>query len=205
MDAEEFRQISNVSRETFEKLVLYSELLVKWQSKINLVGKNTVSDLWCRHMLDSIQIIKRIPKEANIITDFGSGAGFPGLVLAIVCEKTVHLIEASKKKSAFLREAARITQAPVVLHEGRVEEQEAWPSDVITARAVAPLSRLIVYAKPFVKKNTICLFLKGAHVEEELTEAKKTWKMKVKRHQSITHPKGVILFIKDIGYDRSFR
>ena len=123
MNAEEFRHISNVSRETFEKLIAYAELLLKWQSKINLVGKNTISDLWDRHMLDSIQLNKWIPNETNIITDFGSGAGFPGLVLAIVCGKTVHLIEASKKKSAFLREAARITQAPVILHEGRIEKR----------------------------------------------------------------------------------
>ena len=193
MNAEEFRQISNVSRETFEKLIAYAELLLKWQSKINLVGENTVSDLWGRHMLDSIQVNKWIPNETNIITDFGSGAGFPGL------------IEASKKKSAFLREATRITQAPVVLHEGRIEKQKGWASDVITARAVAPLSRLIEFAKPYVSDNTVCLFLKGARVEEELTEAKKTWKMKVKHHQSVTHPKGVILSIKDIVYDQHFK
>jgi len=205
MNAEEFRQISNVSRETFEKLIAYAELLLKWQSKINLVGKNTISDLWGRHMLDSIQLNKWIPNETNTITDFGSGAGFPGLVLAIVCGKTVHLIEASKKKSAFLREAARITQAPVILHEGRIEKQKGWASDVITARAVAPLSRLIEFAKPYMGKNTVCLFLKGARVEEELTDAQKTWKMKVKHYQSVTHPKGVVLSIKDIVYDQHFR
>jgi len=205
MNSKEFRQIANVSRETFEKLMAYTELLLKWQSKINLVGKNTVSDVWGRHVLDSIQIIKWFPNRTNIITDFGSGAGFPGLVLAIACGKTVHLIEASKRKSAFLREAARITQAPIILHEGRIERQEGWASDVITARAVAPLSRLIEFSEPFSKGNTVCLFLKGGRVEEELTEAKKRWKMKVKQYRSITHPKGTILSIKDIAYDQQFR
>ncbi len=201
---EGFAAATNVSRETLARLEAYAALLVRWQSAINLVGGDTLKDLWRRHMLDSAQLAPHIPAEARCITDIGSGAGFPGLVLAILCGIPVHLIESAGKKATFLREVARLTGAPVTVHHGRIENQTPWPSDVVTARALAPLSMLLEYAAPFLSlagDGARCLFLKGARAEEELTEASKSWNMTVERFQSVTDPTGVILRIGDIARD----
>lgn len=201
---EGFARATDVSRETLARLEAYAALLVRWQSAINLVGGDTLNDLWRRHMLDSAQLLPLIPARARCLTDIGSGAGFPGLVLAIMGGCPVHLIESAGKKAAFLREAIRVTGAPATVHHGRIERLSPWASDVVTARALAPLSTLLDYAAPYVSrggKGAVCLFLKGARADEELTEAAKSWTMSVERFRSVTDPAGVILRIGDLARD----
>ena len=193
---EAFRRQTNVSRETLGRLERYAELLRKWQRAINLVGPDTLPDLWRRHMLDSAQLYPLIPPGARTLLDLGSGAGFPGLVLAILGVPEVHLVESDSRKCAFLREAGRVTgtiPGNVTIHSCRIEDLRPWPVDVITARACARLDRLLAYAEPFLGERTICLFPKGRTVNEELTEAAKTWSMTVERRPSVTESSGVIL------------
>jgi 16S rRNA (guanine527-N7)-methyltransferase len=170
-----------VSRETAQRLDRFVELLLKWQRVSNLIADSSVDHLWTRHIADSLQLIALAP-HARTWVDLGSGAGFPGLVLACTLADTpgalVHLIESNAKKAAFLREAARITGAATIIHHGRAEELiPAWRDavDVVTARALAPLSILVELAAPMVKRGAKALFLKGQDVEAELTQATKCW------------------------------
>ncbi|NKB20341.1 MAG: 16S rRNA (guanine(527)-N(7))-methyltransferase RsmG [Alphaproteobacteria bacterium] len=201
MTAADFAKKANVSRETLARLQRYADLLVKWQKSINLVGGDTLNDLWRRHFWDSVQLASLVPADTRVITDFGSGAGFPGLVLAILLDTEINLVESSGKKIAFLREAARVSGARVHLHQGRIEKLSLPKSDLITARALAPLNQLLDFAVPNLKPQGFCLFLKGARAEEELTDAVKTRSMTVERTQSVTDPNGVILSIREISRD----
>ena len=200
---EAFAATCDVSRETLERLRRYAETLVKWQKSINLVSPESLKDLWRRHILDSAQLLTFLPPQIQGLVDMGSGAGFPGLVLAILGVPNVHLIESDARKCAFLAEAARaagleVGQNPVV-HRSRLEEIAELQADVVTARACAPLTQLLAYAEPFLRADSICLFPKGARVEEELTEAKKTWRMGVERFPSLSDPSGTILRMKQVA------
>jgi len=135
--------LSRVSRETRERLNTYAELLRKWQRSINLVGPKTLDDLWNRHFVDSAQLLPLIPPTARVLVDFGSGAGFPGLVLAILGMAEVHLIESDQRKATFLREVARATGTPVTVHAKRIEQVTPFPADIVSARALAPLGDLL--------------------------------------------------------------
>ena len=196
-----FAEKANVSRETLRRFRSYADLLVNWQASINLVSENTLKDLWRRHIWDSVQLARFIPKSPCVITDLGSGAGFPGLLLSILLDTEVNLVDSSGKKIAFLREAARVTDANVVLHQGRIENLLLPKSDLVTARALAPLDKLLDLAAPVLSPSGRCLFLKGARAEEELTDARKEWKMTVERFPSATNANGVILSIRDIARD----
>jgi 16S rRNA (guanine527-N7)-methyltransferase len=202
MTPQEFAAAAAVPRETLARLEAYAALLVQWQGAVNLVGRDTLDDLWRRHMLDSAQLAAHLPPQARIITDLGSGAGFPGLVLAILTGLRVHLVEATGKKAAFLREAARICGARAEIHHGRAESLAAWPTDVITARALAPLPALLDYAAPFIAASPdppVCLFLKGRGGAEELTEARKTWTMTADILPSLSDEAGMVLKLRDIS------
>ena len=198
--AEDFRRLTGVSRETLARLERHAALLTKWQKRINLVGRESLRDLWRRHMLDSAQLVPLLPERTRSVADIGSGAGFPGLVLAIMGVPEVHLIEADARKCAFLGEAVRVTEtaASIRIHRGRVEDLDPWPVDVVVARAVAPLTRLLDYAEPFLRGGTVCLFPKGAGVEEELTRSRETWTMTVERFPSASDPLGTILRLGNI-------
>jgi 16S rRNA (guanine527-N7)-methyltransferase len=193
MDAAAFQAVTGVSRETRERLEAYAELLRRWQKAINLVGPKTLPDLWRRHMLDSAQLRSLVPENAQCLVDLGSGAGFPGLVLAILGVRGVHLIESDARKAAFLREAARITGAAVTVHAQRIEGVEGLAADVVTARAFAPLDRLLAAASHFWTPNTLGLFLKGQDIGAELTEAAKCWRFNAERLPSRSDPSGVVL------------
>lgn len=195
LTAEAFRRATGVSRETLDRLQAYADLLVRWQARVNLVGRSSLADLWRRHMLDSAQLAAMVPPGTRCLVDLGSGAGFPGLVLAILGVDGVHLIESDRKKCAFLREAARQTAAPVQILAERIEDVPPFPADVITARALAPLRRLIPLARPFVRPDTVLLFLKGQDVDRELTEATKQGILTVARTPSMTSPDGTVLRI----------
>jgi len=199
--AADFAAAANVSRETLARLEIYAALLATWNKRINLVGASTMNDLWRRHMLDSAQLHRYIPKECRVLVDFGSGAGFPGLVLAIMGVPDVHLVESNQRKCAFLREAARVTQTRVTIHCARAEALASWPADVVTARALSSLPLLLKYAEPFLTPNTICLFLKGRGVKEELTETKKTWNIAFKMLYSMTDTQGTVLRLEAISRD----
>ncbi len=211
MTPDQFAQFAHVSRETLSKLVIYQQLLEKWQPKINLVGPNTLPDAWERHFLDSAQLFPLLPTGKGPLTlyDLGTGAGFPGLVLAIMATEghrklDVHLVESDQRKSAFLGEVARATglARAVTIHIMRIDRLAGRPlpkADVVTARALAPLTDLLGMAEPLLSIHGICLFPKGAKAADELTQAGKHWKMKTERLPSRTDPSGTILRISDLN------
>ncbi|MFN4140618.1 16S rRNA (guanine(527)-N(7))-methyltransferase RsmG [Aestuariivirga sp.] len=191
----------NVSRETRRRIEAYVDLLLLWQSKINLVGPATIPQLWERHIADSLQLIPLLPRPTRSIAELGSGAGIPGLILAIAADLEAHLYESNGKKAAFLREAARLTGARVHVHAIRLESLrqggETPRVDCVVARALAPLSLLLDYAEPFLSQGAIGLFHKGQDVDAELTEATKCWKIKHVKHRSQCDSRGVILEIDE--------
>ena len=204
MSPEEFLKISNVSRETFDDLTVYADLLRKWTPKINLVAKSTLDDLWARHFLDSIQMLDHIPQDAQTIVDLGSGGGFPGLVLAICLKSkpdaTVHLVESDQRKCVFLQTVSRETSANVVVHNKRIEEVDGLNAGLVTARALASLDKLLSYARHHLQPDGAALFLKGAGVETELTEAQKNWTFEADLIPSQTHPDGRIVRVSGLDH-----
>jgi 16S rRNA (guanine527-N7)-methyltransferase len=195
---EGFARELDVSRETIERLAIHLELLERWQGAINLVGPKALHDPWRRLLLDSAQLVRHLPPHAASLVDLGSGAGFPGLVLAILGVPGVRLIESDRRKAVFLREAARLTGAPVEVHADRIERMTGFSSDVVTARGLAPLPRLLGLAARFLTPATVCLFLKGRNLAGELTEARKTWHMVAHMSPSLSDPMGVVLELREI-------
>jgi 16S rRNA (guanine527-N7)-methyltransferase len=189
---------TGVSRETLARLESYVDLLTAWNRRINLVGPRTIGDIWRRHILDSAQLFPLIPQTARRLVDFGSGAGLPGLILAIMGVPEVHLVESDQRKVAFLREAARVTGANVVLHPQRAEKLPGFAADVVTARALAPLPDLLNLASKFIVSPSILLFLKGQSAQDELTQARKEWKMQATLHPSMSDPSGTILRLEQV-------
>lgn len=194
-----FQALTGVSDETMERLQCYATLLCQWQARINLVGQATLVDLWRRHFWDSAQLLNFFSKKTKVIVDIGSGAGLPGLVLAIMQGGDVHLVEANVRKSIFLHEVARITETSVTIHATRAETLTPWPADVVTARAVASLERLLPLAVPFLTRpNATAFFLKGRKIREELLAARKHWCMTVTQRPSLSDPSGIILSVKGV-------
>ncbi|MDB5407603.1 MAG: rsmG [Rhodospirillales bacterium] len=189
---------TGVSRETIARLETYVALLKSWNRRINLVGPNTIGDVWRRHILDSAQLFPMIPPTARRLIDFGSGAGLPGLILAIMGVPEVHLVESDQRKVAFMREAARVTGTTVMLHPQRAEKLPVFAADVITARALAPVERLLDLASNFINLHSILLFLKGQTAQDELTQAAKAWKMRATLHPSLSDPSGSILRLEQV-------
>jgi 16S rRNA (guanine527-N7)-methyltransferase len=202
---EDFTAAFPVSRETVEKLQTYAELLTRWQRAVNLVAPSTLNDIWHRHFADSAQILERAP-DAKRWVDLGSGAGFPGLVIAIMLANhenhVVHLIESHGRKCAFLREAARKTSAPVKVHEGRIEDiasrGQASPADAVTSRALAPLKDLLGLASGFFSDETVGLFLKGRDADREIKEASGHWRFEHQCVSSRTSAEGCIVEIRHL-------
>ena len=196
---EGFAELVPVSRETLARLEAYAELLTRWSARINLVGRDTLPNLWRRHILDSGQLHRFIPRSAQNTIDLGSGAGLPGLVLAILGMPGVELVEADSRKAAFLQEAARVTEAAVTIRPCRIQAVPPHSLDIVTARACAPLHRLLDLAAPFLAPSTICLFLKGERFDEELTLARKAWKMDASVEQSLSDRRGVVLRLQQVA------
>jgi len=199
LDAQGFAEIIPVSRETLARLEAYAALLTRWSARINLIGRDTIADLWRRHILDSAQLRAFVPNRARSMIDLGSGAGLPGLVLAILGVPGVELIEADSRKCAFLREALRVTGAAALIRPCRIEAVPRHPVDIITARACAPLDRLVGLAEPFLGPDSECLFLKGERIEQELTIAREGWTMTVSACQSRSDPRGVVLRLQQVA------
>jgi 16S rRNA (guanine527-N7)-methyltransferase len=196
--------LTPVSRETEARLDRYIDLLLEWQAKTNLVAPSTLPSLWTRHVSDSLQLLALAP-GAKVWADLGSGGGFPGLVLACALAETasamVHLVERNTKKAAFLREALRATGAAGIVHLaeiGDTVDRITGPVDCVTARALAPLHRLIGFAEPLVRRGAKALLLKGQDVEAELTEATKYWNIQPKLHSSRSGGQGWIVELDQI-------
>ncbi len=191
----------NVSRESGGRLEIYVSLLMQWQARINLIGPSTRETIWTRHIADALQLLPLLPEGVRRLADLGSGAGIPGLVLAVARPLEVHLFESNLKKGAFLREAARRTGARAHIHSLRIEEAQdlarTIKAEAVTARALAPLPKLLDYASPFMENGAIGYFHKGQDVDAELTDATKSWKMQVESHPSMTDSRGVILVVKE--------
>ena len=178
-------------------------MLARWQRRINLVGPRTLDDPWRRHVLDSAQLLPLLGDTAGPVVDIGSGAGFPGLVLAILGRPDVHLVESNARKAAFLREAARQAAAPVTVHARRIEDLAPFAAAAVTARACAPLPKLLDLAAPFLGLGAIGLFLKGAGVDEELTAARERFNMAVERHPSRSDPAATIVIVRNVERHRT--
>jgi 16S rRNA (guanine527-N7)-methyltransferase len=188
-----FAEAFKVPRETIHRLTRYAELLDRWQKAINLVAPSTLPQLWSRHYADSAQLRSLAP-EARVWLDLGSGAGFPGLVVAIlqtgISDFRMHLAESNHKKCAFLAEVVRATEAPVDIHAMRIEQLaervQSLRPDVVSARALAPLPRLLELAAPFFGEGIRGLFLKGREAQTEIEAARLGWAFDVRLHASLT-------------------
>jgi len=188
-----FQAATGVSRETVARLERYAAALARWQRAINLVGRATLDEVWQRHFLDSAQLIALLPDTAGPLVDLGSGAGFPGLVLAILGVPDVHLIEADTRKAAFLAEAARLTGTEVTLHNRRIEAVPPFVARVVTARALAPLPALLGLAHRFFGPDTVGLFPKGRDWRRELTLAEEAWTMDLRCLPSVVDSDSLIM------------
>ena len=194
----------NVSRETSEKLDRLVAELERWQRVKNLVGPGTLPNVWSRHIADSLQLLAICP-HAPRWADLGSGAGFPGLVVAASLPKSddpvVHLIESNSRKCAFLRAASRAIEAPAVVHEGRIAsiaDSLAGKVDVVTARALAPLRTLIEWSRELLKMGALGLFPKGREVQSELTDAAKSWTFEADLIPSRTSAEARIVLLRSV-------
>ncbi|OJU20323.1 MAG: 16S rRNA (guanine(527)-N(7))-methyltransferase RsmG, partial [Afipia sp. 62-7] len=197
-------RLTPVSRETEARLDRYVDLLVAWQAKTNLISPTTLPQIWTRHIADSLQLLDLAP-DAKRWLDFGSGGGFPGVVLACALAEragaSVQLVERNAKKAAFLREAIRITggAGTVILSDiGDYVDSLQAPVDCVTARAVAPLHMLLDYAAPLMTRGAKALFLKGQDVESELTEATKYWIIEPRLHPSRTGGHGWVVELNQL-------
>ena len=201
---EEFAAETNVSRETLARLKAFAGLLEDWNSRHNLVSARSLADVWRRHFWDSAQLAPLVPASAKALVDLGSGAGFPGLVLAEMLRDrvAVTLYEATAKKCVFLAAAAERMGLAVTIRNCRIEEAAPQVFDVVTARALAPLPKLLGYVQRFTGPSSVCLLLKGQNLGSELTEAHKSWNMKARQIESLTDPSGVILEVRNLaGHD----
>ncbi len=204
---DEFQHEFSIADDVRARLEIYAALLRKWQPRINLVSNSTLEDLWHRHMRDSAQLVDYMTATSGPWIDIGSGAGFPGLVLALLqpsnIARPVHLVESDQRKAVFLREAIRATHAPAHVHTVRVEnlapEKLGGKAGLITARAFAPLHPLLEMIDSMTDPLTLFLLLKGQDIDDELTLAAKYRKMTVSQYPSRTNPASVMLRITEVA------
>jgi len=206
-DRERALALTPVSRETLERLDKFVALLLVWQQRLNLIAPSTMPAIWTRHIADSLQLLPLAP-QARVWVDLGSGGGFPGLIIACALAERpdapgaqVHLVESNAKKAAFLREAARVTGAPAIVHSVRIADFVAKAPesiDVVSARALAPLAELFEAAYPLLKRGALGIFPKGQDVDAELTEASKCWNIQASLLPSLTDPLARVVSVKSV-------
>lgn len=182
----------NVSRETLEKLEFYVVHLLKWNKKINLISRTTEEEIWGRHIIDCLQIIKFLEKD-QVIIDVGSGAGLPGIIIALSLECKMHLVESDSRKCAFLNEIASQLKCNITIYNNRIEKIPVFASDAIISRAFANLEDIFILCKEFIEQTKYCLFLKGEKVLNEITLARQKNKFTYELINSITNTEGKIL------------
>jgi 16S rRNA (guanine527-N7)-methyltransferase len=205
-DPEDFARVFDVSRETLQRLEIYQSLLQRWSQVQDLVAPGSMAELWHRHFADSAQLVRLAP-TAKVWLDLGTGAGFPGLVIAILAASApgirVHLVESNARKCAFLKDVVRQTAAPVDIYPLRIEDmatQHRLPAiDVVTARALAPLADLLELAAPFFRSETAGLFLKGRTAADEVREAGKRWHFETALHESLTESEARIVAVRHLS------
>lgn len=203
-DAEQFERDFSVSRETMDRLETYRALLVKWNRTINLVSPSTVDEIWTRHFYDSAQLLTYVPETAEKWVDFGSGGGFPALVVAILAAEKhpnlrVFCIESDLRKATFLKTVARDTGLDVGVFSRRIEDVPEMAVDVVSARALASLERLLPLAVRHLKEDGIALFLKGENAAQEIADAKANWAFRLETFESKTNRDAKILRIGEIS------
>jgi 16S rRNA (guanine527-N7)-methyltransferase len=193
---EEFQKETGISRDVLQKFQRYAEMLEEWNEKASLVGPVTLPQIWHRHFLDSAQTIPLLPKQAKTIADIGSGAGFPGLVLAAMGVENITLFERNTRKASFLQAVSKELGLNVEIMNLTTEEYPGESFDVITARAVADLSDLLYVTRKLRKPSSVLLFLKGKNLDAEIREAQKDWEIPdLRRIASVTDPQAAILRI----------
>jgi 16S rRNA (guanine527-N7)-methyltransferase len=175
------------------RLRAFADLLLRWNASLNLIAPRDADVLWERHIADSLQLVPLMPPRVARGIDLGTGGGFPGLTLAIATGVPFDLIESDRRKASFLRTAVLETGAPATVHCCRIEDAAVPPAPLVTARALAPLPRLLPMAARLLTEDGVCLLLKGAKAEEELAVAAKDWAMDVERVPSRTGPDGIVL------------
>ncbi len=193
----------SVSRETFDTLQKFEALVRRWNAAINLVSKATLPDLWSRHIADSAQVFSLCPADAEHWVDIGSGGGFPGLVVAVLAKEQrptlrLTLVESDLRKATFLRQAAQILALPVEVISERIESLSGLQADVLSARALAPLSDLLSYGEKHLKAGGVALFPKGARFQEELAQARVSWEFDVDMQPSLSEAGAAILVIRNL-------
>jgi 16S rRNA (guanine527-N7)-methyltransferase len=210
-DAAALAGIVDVSDETIALLTRLVDLVAKWQPAENLVAASTLPTIWRRHVADSAQLVPLFPDVRRWL-DLGSGAGFPGLVVAILIAgrpgAAVHLVESNSRKSAFLRLAVRETGAPAIVHEGRIETvlaRFAEPVEMVTARALAPLVDLFGMAEPLIARGARAAFHKGRDFKRETVEASQSWDSDLIEHRSAVDDSSVILEVRRVERKQAFR
>lgn len=179
---------------------IYLDELLKWQKSVNLISKNTVGEAWERHFEDSLQLISLLPEAAKTLIDLGSGAGFPGLVLAMETDLDVTLVESDRKKCEFLKHVGRTTKTPVTVLCERIENVPAATYDVITSRALADLKTLLGYAYPFCQEETVLLLHKGQGAQDEIKDAQQKWNFDCDMISSTVSGSGFILVIRGLTH-----
>lgn len=195
----EIRKFTSLSEIEIKNLEDFVSLLLQENDNFNFIGKSTTENIWDRHILDSAQLLQFIDDKNIKFADFGSGAGFPGIVLSILGLGEMHLVEKSFRKSEFLRRAKIISPNQIFTHQVKLEELSKIEFDCITSRALAPLEQLLKYAQKFLKKDGYCLFLKGKNLSKELETAEKLFKFKYDLHPSLTSSESNIIKISDIS------
>ena len=189
----------NVSRETLQKIADFVDLLLLWNKKLNLISKNTVADIYDRHILDSLQLMQYIGSREQKILDLGTGAGLPGMVLHIAGYRNMTLVESIKKKCLFLSEVKERLALTTEIINARIEDLKPMKCDIITARAVAPLDKLLGLIYAHCNKNSKILFLKGRNYRAEIENAQNLWSFNYKSYKSITSDESVILEITNVA------
>jgi len=204
MTENDFAAATGVSRETLGRLSAYERLIAQWNPAINLVSRSSLADFWGRHALDSAQLLRLAPPDVRTWLDLGSGGGFPGLVVAILAAEQrpdlrVTLVESDQRKAAFLRTVARETGTAVTVIAERAELVPPAGADVVSARALAPLDRLLPLAERHLAASGVAIFPKGAAWQAEVNTALANWRFNLQNHASLTDPQGAVLVLEGIS------
>lgn len=198
-----FLDACSVSRETLERLERFEALILKWNKTINLIAKSTEPEIWTRHFLESAQSLQYRPVTGTRWIDLGSGGGFPAMIVAILAKEeaqdlTVTCVESDIRKGAFLRSAAGELEVSLSVATRRIEEMPAQDADVLSARALAPLSKLLGYAERHLGETGRCIFLKGERWRQEVEEALENFRFSFENHPSPSNPASAILVVKEV-------
>ena len=198
---EEAREAAGVSRETLERVQGFLAILDEWRQRINLIGPGEGKHLWRRHVLDSLQLASLVPASAKTLADLGTGGGFPGVILACALHDqgvSVSLVEKSVRKAEFLEDAVRRLGLKAVVYNQRIEEDSPVKSDVVTARALAPLPKLAAMVSGWLAPGGLALLLKGREVDKEMIHTRETWTFDLQTRPSLSGPDGQILMISSL-------